>query len=96
MFGISGMLDAGVSFRSGACARVLKQRGFDEAIWKTAVLRGVNPLYLEKASYFDDQVGLRGLPIPTAHRVAKLVGCSNKRAILRDFGFWSRVAGRVA
>ena len=51
------MVKATVSFKSCTWARVLNQRGFDEAIWIREILRGVNPLYQEKASYFDDHVG---------------------------------------
>ena len=44
-------------FRNGACALALSHRRLDEAIWKIKILKGVNALYREKASYFDDQVG---------------------------------------
>jgi len=51
------MVGGNARFRNGACALALSHRRLDEAIWKIKILKGVNALYREKASYFDDQVG---------------------------------------
>jgi len=91
------MLDAAASFKNGPCALALSQRRLDEASWQIRIPRGENLLYREKASYFDDQVESPWASDPYGpSELAKLDRCSHRQVILRDSGFLSRGAGRVA